>query len=116
MLISLCFHSQMQNTSSQSKAQGHCDLNSDSLNKCKQSSDYTNNTLNAKQELHRRNICDDAVKIYQKYLAKDAVNSIAISETTRGHIVDCICVNTSLIQSDCFMQAQIEVREIIEKE
>ena len=100
------------NGASKSEICDKSDLNCDKANNV---CNCEHRTLKTEGETHRRNICDDAVRIYQKYLSKEAIPNININEKTRGHIVDAICVN-KLIDADCFLEAQQEVRKIVEKE
>ncbi|XP_045617463.1 A-kinase anchor protein 10, mitochondrial-like isoform X1 [Procambarus clarkii] len=80
----------------------------------------SNSSLSASQCLQaqklRQSIADDAMRIFNKYLAKDAEHSVGVNDA----VVDNILQNISIVQEDidpnCFMSAQKIVFSALEQE
>ncbi|XP_068210234.1 A-kinase anchor protein 10, mitochondrial [Palaemon carinicauda] len=72
-------------------------------------------TLSRAQKL-RQSIADDALRIFQKYISKEAELSIGVDDSTREEIYQKICVTKQDISPDCFESAQVVVFNLMEKE
>lgn len=59
---------------------------------------------------------DDAVRIFKKYIASNAPYRIRMPDDLRNRIVDAICKEDGLVESDCFSECQIIVFHIMEKD
>lgn len=64
----------------------------------------------------RQSIADDAMRIFTKYVARDAEHSIGVDDTTIDDIQKSISVVQEDIDPSCFMQAQKIVFNVLEKE
>ncbi|KAK7870728.1 hypothetical protein R5R35_009880 [Gryllus longicercus] len=59
---------------------------------------------------------NDAVRIFKKYIASNAPYRIRLPDDIRNKIVDSICKEDGLVDSDCFTESQTIVFHVMEKE
>ncbi|KAK7083985.1 hypothetical protein SK128_006728 [Halocaridina rubra] len=76
----------------------------------------TNTWTRTRAQKLRQSIADDALRIYQKYIAKDAEYPIYVDDTTREEICLKIQITKQDISPDCFESAQTFVFSLLKKE
>ena len=70
----------------------------------------------SRAELLVKTRTEDAVKIYQRYIAPDCSRPLHLPTEFKKEIVERICAESGQVSSDCFNHAQDKVVDILEKE
>lgn len=63
-----------------------------------------------------QSLLDDALRLFKKYIAQDATNTINCSEELRNSVVEAICCEDGILDPFCFDKVQKYVYEILEQQ